>query len=80
MPVEELREAARQLAAKLERKHGVRSSWQGDNLRIRGSGVDGELSFGDGVVDISVQLGLLASAFRKPLQAEVQRYLDEMVS
>ncbi len=80
MPSEELREAAQQLAEKMERKHGVRSSWQGDCLRIRGSGVDGELSFANGVVDVSVKLGLLASAFRKPLQAEVQRYLDEMVS
>jgi putative polyhydroxyalkanoate system protein len=80
MPSEELREAARQLAEKLERRHGVRSSWQGDSLRIRGSGVDGELSFANGVVDVSVQLGLVARAFRKPLQAEVQRYLDEMIS
>lgn len=80
MPSEELREAAQQLAEKMERKHGVRSSWQGDCLRMRGSGVDGELSFANGVVDVSVKLGLLASAFKKPLQAEVQRYLDEMVS
>lgn len=80
MPREELRAAATQLAEKLERKHGVRSQWQGDTLRIRGSGVDGELSFDEGVVDVSVQLGLLASAFKKPLRTEVQRYLDEMVS
>ncbi|GAB3273952.1 polyhydroxyalkanoic acid system family protein [Parahaliea aestuarii] len=79
MPRDELREAAEGLAARLEQQHGVRSSWRGDSVRIKGSGVDGELSFEDGVVDVSVRLGLLASPFKKMLQAEVQRYLDEHI-
>jgi len=80
MPKEQLREAAEGLAQQLARQHGVRSSWRGDTVRIKGAGVDGELSFADGVVDVSVRLGLLASPFKGMLQAEVQRYLDEHVS
>lgn len=80
MPREELRAAAQGLADELEQKHGVRSQWQGDSVRIKGSGVDGLLSFEDGVVDVSVKLGLLASAFQGRLKAEVQRYLDEHIS
>lgn len=80
MPRDELRAAAQGLADKLEQQHGVRSQWQGDSVRIRGSGVDGLLSFEDGVVDVSVKLGLLASAFQGMLKAEVQRYLDEHIS
>lgn len=77
---EELREAAQGLAENLERQHGVRSRWEGDTVRIKGSGVDGKLSIGDDTVEVSVMLGLLASAFKGVLQKEVQRYLDEHIS
>ncbi|GHD36703.1 MAG: polyhydroxyalkanoic acid system family protein [Halieaceae bacterium] len=80
MPVEELREAAQGLAATLEQQHGVKARWQGDSVRIKGAGVDGELSFEGGVVDVSVRLGLLASAFKGVLENEVRRYLDEYIT
>ena len=80
MPVEELREAAQGLAATLEQQHGVKARWQGDSGRIKGAGVDGELSFEGGVVDVSVRLGLLASAFKGVLEYEVRRYLDEYIT
>ncbi len=80
MSKEEVREAAQGLAAKLERDHGVRSSWQGDCVKIKGSGIDGKLTFEDGNIDVSVKLGFLASAFQGVLRSEVQRYLDENIS
>jgi len=80
MPKEEVREAARGLAASLEEQHGVRSRWDGDKVRIKGAGVEGELSFHDGLIDVSVKLGLLASMFESTLRKEVQRYLDTHVS
>ncbi len=80
MPRDELREAAQGLALQLERQHGVRSRWEGDTVTITGAGVDGRLSIEDSVVDVSVRLSLLASAFQGLLKAEVQRYLDEHVS
>jgi putative polyhydroxyalkanoate system protein len=80
MSKEDIREAAEGLAASLEREHGVRSRWDGDRVRIRGAGVDGELSFHDGLIDVSVKLGLLTSMFEPVLRREVQRYLDEHIS
>jgi putative polyhydroxyalkanoate system protein len=80
MPKDELREAAEGLARQLEDQHGVHYQWQGDTVRIKGAGVEGLLSIEDGVVDVSVRMGLLASAFQGVLKAEVQRYLDEHVS
>ncbi len=79
MPKDELREAAEGLAQSLEKQHGVRSRWDGDSVSIRGAGVDGKLSFHDGLIDVSVKLGLLASAFKGILQSEVQRYLDDHI-
>ncbi len=80
MPKEELREAAQGLAASLERQHGVRSRWEGDTVHIKGAGVDGRMSFHDGVIDVNVQLGLLTSMFEPILRQEVQRYLDHHVT
>jgi putative polyhydroxyalkanoate system protein len=79
MDKNEVRAAAEGLASKLEQEHGVRSRWQGDSVRIKGAGIDGNLSFHDGNIDVSVKLGLLASAFQGVLRKEVQRYLDEHI-
>ena len=80
MSKDEVREAAEGLAYSLEREHGVRSRWEGDTVRIKGAGVDGLMSFHDGLIDVSVRMGLLASMFEPVLKEEVQRYLDDHVS
>jgi putative polyhydroxyalkanoate system protein len=80
MPKEEVREAAEGLAANLERNHKVRSRWEGDTVRITGAGIDGQLSFHDGLIDISVKLGFLTSMFESVLRKEMKRYLDTHVS
>ena len=78
MPADEVRDAAEGLARQLQKDHGVRCRWQGDCVRIKGAGVDGEMNFEDGVIDVSVKLGLLASMFQDVLKAEVNRYLDQL--
>ena len=81
MSEDEVREAAEGLAKQLEQQHRVHASWEGDSVVIiKGSGVDGRLTFHDGNIDVSVKLGLLASAFRGILRKEIQRYLDEHIS
>jgi putative polyhydroxyalkanoate system protein len=80
MPKDKVREAAEGLATSLERQHGVRSRWEGDAVRIQGAGVDGKMTFHDGLIDVSVKLGLLASMFEPVLKEEVQRYLDTHVT
>lgn len=80
MPKDDVRSAAEGLAKELESQHGVRARWEGDQVSIRGSGVDGQLTLGDEDLLVSVELGLLASAFKNVLRSEVQRYLDEHVS
>lgn len=76
----ELREAAEGLAQQLEQSHRVRAHWDGDRVLIKGAGVDGSLALSEADVLVSVELGLMASAFKGVLRTEVQRYLDEYVS
>jgi putative polyhydroxyalkanoate system protein len=81
MPRRELRATAAELAAELEAAHGVRAHWESDDeISIRGAGFEGRLLLAADAVEVTVRLGLLASAFREPVRAEIQRYLDEHVS
>ncbi|TGD74274.1 polyhydroxyalkanoic acid synthase [Mangrovimicrobium sediminis] len=80
MPKEEVRAAAEGFAEDLAREYGVKSRWQGDSVKISGAGVDGQLAFHDGLIDVSVKLGLLTSMFEGKLRREVERYLDEHIS
>jgi putative polyhydroxyalkanoate system protein len=80
MDKEAVRAAAQGLVANLEREHGVRSRWEGDSVRITGSGIDGQMSFDNGSIDVSVKMGFMASMFESVLRSEVKRYLDKHVS
>ena len=80
MSEKEVRRAAEGLAKALEREHGVHSRWEGNTVYITGAGVDGQMCYDRGVIDVSVKLGLLASIFEGVLRSEVNRYLDKHVS
>jgi putative polyhydroxyalkanoate system protein len=80
MSKEDIRATAEDLADKLKNKHGVGARWQGDSVSIKGSGVEGNMNFDDNAINISVKMGLLASAFESVLKKEIERYLDENVS
>lgn len=80
MPKEAVREAAEELAQSLAQEHGLRSRWDGDRVKIKGAGVDGQLSFHDGLIDVSVKLGLLTSMFEGVIRDEVQSFLDQHVT
>lgn len=80
MPKDEIRAVAEDFAEELAAEYGVSSRWDGDRVRISGSGVNGEMNIAGGLVDISVKLGLLTSVFEGRLRREVERYLEEHVS
>ena len=71
----------------------LRPMMSGDGLVVRVRAPLGRLSqaqaagvaqlavdHGNGLIDVSVRLGLLASMFEQTLKQEVQRYLDEHVT
>lgn len=80
MPRGEVREAARELASRIEREYGLRARWRGDSVTMTGRGVDGTMSLDDEEIEVSVKLGMLASLFESRLKKEVQRYLDENIT
>lgn len=78
------RDAARALAsniaADLEREQGVRTFWDGDVLRLKGPGVQGELHASDTEVRIQATLGMLMRPLRGQLRRAIEEKLDEALS
>ncbi len=80
MPRAEVRAAAQELAEQVSRKHDLRPRWEGDSVSIKGKGVEGSVNFEGDTIDVSVKLGMLASAFEGVFKREVQKYLDENIT
>lgn len=80
MSRKKVRAAAEDLANQLSRKHGIQPHWEGDRVSMKGRGVEGSVDFEGDTIDVSVKLGLLASAFEGVLKKEVQKYLDNNIT
>ncbi len=76
----DVREAAEQLAEQLKADHGLKYSWRGDTAKFSRSGIDGTLRIGDDAIQVDVRLGMLASAFERPLKKAMIEYLEKYLS
>lgn len=79
MEMDELRQAAQELAQQLERDHGVKAHWKANSVHIKGAGITGRLILDEEEVAVRVELSLLAAPFRTVLRREVEQHLDEYV-
>lgn len=71
------RQAVQEVADKLAERFGVESSWDGDILNFRRSGVDGRIALMPGQLHVTAQLGFLFGAMKGSIEAEVRRVLAE---
>ncbi|AZF03198.1 polyhydroxyalkanoic acid system family protein [Pseudomonas sp. R5-89-07] len=74
------RAKAETLAQKLKDKYGVESSWSGDTLKLKRSGVKGSVLVADDSLRIDVELGLLMSAMSGTLKSEIEKALDKALA
>jgi putative polyhydroxyalkanoate system protein len=77
LPAAGARAAVEEVAAKLGRKFGLQYRWEGDTLHFLRPGVDGRIELLPRQLHVSARLGLLFSAMKGPIEAEIRRYLDE---
>ena len=78
MPLKKARDAANDLAAKLQDKFDLQSEWDGDTLNFQRPGVTGSLALGKSEVTIDVRLGLLLSAFKGAMEEQIGEQLDTL--
>jgi len=76
--LDEVREIVRKVADQLQRKSGLKSSWQTDDcVHFRRAGVGGELHIRPTEVTIDLDLGILLGAYARKIKQELQREMAE---
>ena len=73
----QLKELGEQLAAKLTSKLGGTANWQDNELHYQQSGAHAKALLGEEKVVVSVELGLMMSAFAPMVKTEIERVLDK---
>lgn len=76
----EVVEAAKGLATRLEKEHGLSCEWSEHGAIMKGKGVSGRLLISPGQIDIEVSLGLAMSLFKGLVEKEMRDYLVRHLS
>jgi putative polyhydroxyalkanoate system protein len=75
----EARNRVDSIAESLCNKYGLSSSWEGDALKISGSGVNGRIEVAEQSVDVDVTLGfalmMLEGTIRTSIEEAMEKHL-----
>lgn len=71
------RKAVEDVAIKLGEKFGLDYRWEGDTLHFVRSGIDGRIALAPQRLHVTAKLGFLLSAMKAPIEAEIQRVLEQ---
>ncbi len=76
----EARKRVDEIAESLGSKYGLSSSWDGDDLKISGSGVTGCITVAEQAVDVEVKLGLALSMMQSTIRSSIEEAMDKHLS
>jgi putative polyhydroxyalkanoate system protein len=77
---DEARKRVADVAESLSNKYGVSSSWDGDELKIDGSGVSGCITVAEQSVNAEVKLGFALSMMESTIRTSLEEALDKHLS
>ncbi len=80
LPHAKARKAVEEVAKKLAERFEIEYEWDGDDLHFNRSGVDGKIALKPKELHVTAKLGFFVSAFKGPIEHEIQRVLDERFS
>ncbi len=77
--VNEARRRVDEIAADIGNRLSLQSKWDGDNLLVSGSGVDGQIAVSADAVEVQVDLGfaltLMEGSIRSAIEAAMDKHL-----
>ncbi len=77
---DEARKRVDKIAGTLGSKYGLSSSWDGDDLKISGSGVTGCITVAEQAVDVDVKLGFALSMMQSTIRTSIEEAMDKHLS
>lgn len=75
--LEEARKRADRIAADLQQQFSLRSNWQGDELQVKGNGVNGQLRVDETHFELDVSLGFALKLMEGPIRSAIEKMIDE---
>ena len=81
LDIEAARKRLQDVGEDLDRKYGIRSTWEGNTCRLSGTGIkNGMLMLSDSSVSIEITLAFLAKPLRHKIQNEINNRFGEFLS
>jgi putative polyhydroxyalkanoate system protein len=75
--IQEAKTRVDRVAAQLGDKFGLRAAWDGDDLKFRGSGVDGQIRVAEDEVEAQLRLGLSLKLLEGNIRSAIDAAMDE---
>ena len=77
---DEARKRIQKVALELEQRFSLRSEWQGEKLKFRGSGVKGDVAIADDSIEFNVELGFALMMMEGPIRSAINSALDDHIA
>lgn len=75
--LKEARRRADDIAEQLGRQYSLTSEWQGDYLRVSGSGVNGQLTVAEESIELEIRLGFALKLMEGPIRSAIESAIDD---
>ena len=77
--VEEAKRRVDMVADDIGGKFNLTSRWEGDYLRVRGTGVNGRVVVAESSVEVHVETGLAMMMFRETIRSAIENSIDDYI-
>ncbi|MDH3336684.1 MAG: polyhydroxyalkanoic acid system family protein [Gammaproteobacteria bacterium] len=77
--VEEAKRRVDKVAEEIGGRLNLRSTWDGDHLRVKGIGVNGRIIVDAQSVEVHVRLGIAMSMMREPIRSAIEESIDHYI-
>lgn len=74
---DEVRRRVEAAADSLAGKYGLKTQWDGDDLKVSGTGLDGRISISDEQVSVDATLGFALKMLESTIRTSVEEALDK---
>lgn len=80
LPLKDARSKVERIATAIAARFDLEWGWEGNVLRFRRSGVEGEIALTAKAIHVRARLGFLLFAIRPAVEREIHRVMDEEFS
>ena len=74
---EEVKRRIDAVADSLSAKYGVKADWQGDDMKLSGTGVNGNIAVKDDSLDVDLKLGFALKMLESTIKSSIEEALDK---